>query len=142
MSRFIVGQDRTQCLLFPERLDGYVDKDNPVQVVDAFVEALNFKTLRFERTEPKATGRPGYDASTLLKIYIYGYLNRIPSSRRLELETRRNKEDFIAYNSKRPDRCGRVELNCFHKPKMFVGHEDLHGDTPHALNLYTRRLLK
>jgi transposase len=68
MSRFIVDQDRTQCLLFPERLDDYVDKDNPVQVVDAFVEALNFKTLRFERTEPKATGRPGYDASTLLKI--------------------------------------------------------------------------
>lgn len=103
MSHFIVGQDRAQCFLFPERLDDYVDKDNPVQVVDAFVEALNFKTLRFERTEPKATGRPGYDASTLLKIYIYGYLNRIPSSRRLELETRRNVEMMWLTNRLTPD---------------------------------------
>jgi len=92
MPRFIVGQVRAQASLFPERLDDYVDEDNPVRVVEAFVEALDLKALGFERAEPKATGRPGYEAATLLKIYIYGYLNRIPSSRRLERETRRNVE--------------------------------------------------
>jgi len=92
MRRFIVGRDRTQASLFPERLDDYVAEDNPVRVVDLFVERLNLTDQGFDRVTPKATGRPGYESSTLLKIYIYGYLNRIPSSRRLEGETRRNVE--------------------------------------------------
>ena len=92
MPRFIVGRDRTQASLFPERLEDYVADDNPVQVVDLFVDGLDLNGLGFERCEPKATGRPGYEAATMLKIYIYGYVNRIPSSRRLEDETRRNVE--------------------------------------------------
>ena len=92
MPRFIVGQDRAQASLFPERLEDFIDEDNPVRVVEGFVEWLDLKALLFERAEPKATGRPGYEPSTMLKIYIYGYVNRIPSSRRLEAETRRNVE--------------------------------------------------
>ena len=92
MPRFIVGRDRTQVSLFPERLEDYVAEDNPVRVVDLFVDGLDLNGLGFERCEPKATGRPGYEAATMLKIYIYGYVNRVPSSRRLEDETRRNVE--------------------------------------------------
>ena len=92
MKRFVEGEDRTQATLFPERLDEYIAEDNPVRVIDAFVEALELGELGFERVQPKATGRPGYHPSTVLKIYVYGYLNRIQSSRRLERETQRNVE--------------------------------------------------
>jgi len=76
--------------LLPERVEEYVSAENPVRVIDAFVGELDLAKLGFERTEPRATGRPGYHPSTMLKIYLYGYLNRIQSSRRLEQETRRN----------------------------------------------------
>jgi len=92
MKRFVEGEDRSQSTLFPERLDDYICEDNPVRVVEAFVEELDLGTLGFDGVEPEATGRPAYHPATLLKIYIYGYLNRIQSSRRLEREAQRNLE--------------------------------------------------
>ena len=92
MKRYVVGQDRSQSTLFPEVLDDYIAEDNPVRVVDVFVEELDLKDLGFEGAEPEMTGRPSYHPATLLKLYIYGYLNRIQSSRRLERETQRNVE--------------------------------------------------
>ena len=92
MGRYIEGQERTQSTLFPERLDDWIDEDNPVRAVDVFVDALDLKDLGFDRAAPAETGRPGYHPGTLLKIYIYGYLNRIQSSRRLEREAQRNLE--------------------------------------------------
>jgi transposase len=92
MNRFIEGEARSQSLLFPERLDEWIAEDNPVRVIDAFVEELDLKELGFEGAVPAETGRPAYHPATLLKIYIYGYLNRIQSSRRLEREAQRNVE--------------------------------------------------
>src|SRR6187402_3430496 len=92
MKRFIEGEDRNQVTLLPDCLDDYIGQDNPVRVVDAFVEELDLRELGFESAEPAVTGRPSYHPAVLLKIYIYGYLNRIQSSRRLERETQRNVE--------------------------------------------------
>jgi transposase len=92
MSGFIDEADRNQGILLPERVEEYVSEDNPVRVIDAFIGELDLAKLGFERMEPKSTGRPGYHPATMLKIYLYGYLNRIQSSRRLEQETRRNLE--------------------------------------------------
>jgi transposase len=92
MKRFVEGEDRTQSTLFPERLDDYISEDNPVRVIEAFVDELDLKVLGFEGIEPRTTGRPAYHPLTLLKLYIYGYLNRIQSSRRLERESQRNVE--------------------------------------------------
>jgi transposase len=92
MARFIEGISRSQGSLFPERLEDFICDDNPVRVIDAFVEQLDLIGLGFGRCEPEATGRPGYHPSVLLKLYIYGYLNRVQSSRRLEREAGRNVE--------------------------------------------------
>jgi transposase len=92
MKRFVEGEDRSQSTLFPERLEDYISEDNPVRAIEAFVEELDLRTLGFDGVEPEVTGRPAYHPSTLLKIYIYGYLNRIQSSRRLEREAQRNLE--------------------------------------------------
>ena len=92
MKRYVEGEDRSQSVLFPEKLDDYIGEDNPVRVIDVFVDELNLKKLGFEGMEPEVTGRPSYHPASLLKIYIYGYLNRIQSSRRLERETQRNVE--------------------------------------------------
>ncbi len=92
MNRFIKGECRTQITLLPESLDDYVVETNPVRVVDVFVDELDLKQLGFEGVQPAVTGRPAYHPAVLLKIYIYGYLNRIQSSRRLEKETQRNIE--------------------------------------------------
>jgi transposase len=92
MKRFIEGVDRTQAMLLPECVEDYVGADNPVRVVEAFVEQLDLRAMGFEGSDPQATGRPAYHPAVLLKIYIYGYLNRIQSSRRLEHETQRNVE--------------------------------------------------
>ena len=92
MKRFVQGQSRTQTTLLPECLDDFVGEDNPVQVIEVFVDQLDLGKLGFEGIDPAATGRPAYHPSVLLKIYIYGYLNRIQSSRRLERETQRNVE--------------------------------------------------
>jgi len=92
MGRYVGGEDRTQSVLFPERLDDWIDEDNTVRVIEVFVEELDLRELEFDRAEPAVTGRPAYNPATLLKIYIYGYLNRIQSSRRLESEAQRNLE--------------------------------------------------
>ncbi|MGK9233502.1 IS1182 family transposase [Inquilinus limosus] len=92
MKRFVEGQDRRQTTLLPDCLDDYVGEDNPVRAVEAFVEELDLAGLGFAGVVPEATGRPSYHPATLLKIYLYGYLNRIASSRRLERETQRNLE--------------------------------------------------
>ena len=91
MSKFIEGQDRSQGTLFPERLDDYVEEDSPVRVIDVFIDDLDISGLGF-RTELAATGRPRYHPKTMLKLYVYGYLNRVQSSRRLEVEAQRNIE--------------------------------------------------
>jgi transposase len=92
MRRFVEGTDRTQGTLFPDYLDDWVDENNPVQVIDAFVDELDLGELGFEGVTPEITGRPSYHPSVLLKLYIYGYLNRVQSSRRLEREAGRNVE--------------------------------------------------
>jgi transposase len=80
IKRFVAGVDRAQSTLLPESLDDWVDESNPVRVIDAFVDALNVAELGFEGVEPAAMGRPSYHPSCLLKLYIYGYLNRVQSS--------------------------------------------------------------
>jgi transposase len=89
MKRSVEGEDRGQATFLPELLDDYVDKDNPVRVIDVFVDQLDLGGLGFESVKPAATGRPAYHPSVLLKLYIYGYLNRIQSSRRLVREAQR-----------------------------------------------------
>ena len=92
MKRFIQGEDQTQATLLPEALDDYITENNPVRVIDVYVDNLDLGKLGFEGVEPEVTGRPAYHPATLLKLYIYGYLNRIQSTRRLEIETPRNVE--------------------------------------------------
>ena len=92
MKRFVEGQDRGQSMLFPECLEDWLDEDNRVRVIDVFVDGLDLPDLGFVGVEPEATGRPSYHPSVLLKLYIYGYLNRVQSSRRLEREAGRNVE--------------------------------------------------
>src|SRR5210317_2357300 len=91
MSGFIEGEDRNQATLFPERIDDYISEDSSVRVIDVFVDELDLSGLGF-KTMAEATGRPGYHPTVMLKLYIYGYLNRIQSSRRLEREAGRNVE--------------------------------------------------
>ncbi len=122
MKRFVDGIDRSQGLLLPDRLEDYVHEDNPVRVVDAFVEALDLSALGFEAANRAAGGRPAYHPATLLKIYIYGYLNRIQSSRRLEREAQRNLEliwltgrlapDFKTIADFRKDNGGAITAVC------------------------------
>ena len=92
MNRYIEGTDRSQVTLFPNRLEDWIEEDNPVRVIDAFADGLDLKGLGFERATAAATGRPGYHPAVLLKLYVYGYLNRVQSSRRLEREAGRNVE--------------------------------------------------
>jgi transposase len=92
MRRFVEGVDRGQSTLFPEYLEDWIDRDNPVRAIDAFVDKLDLSGLGFDGVAPEATGRPSYHPSVLLKLYIYGYLNRVQSSRRLEREAARNVE--------------------------------------------------
>src|SRR5947199_3084218 len=92
MRRFVEGTDRGQSTLFPECLEDWIDQNNPVQVIDVFVDELDLAQLGFYRVAPEVTGRPAYHPSVLLKLYIYGYLNRVQSSRRLEREAGRNVE--------------------------------------------------
>jgi len=99
----IAGFERDQLLLLPEAVDDYVDADNPVRFIDAFVDGFDLAAVGFARVTAKATGRPGYAAGDLLKLYIYGYLNRVRSSRRLEREAHRNIEVICLLRSLRPD---------------------------------------
>jgi transposase len=92
MRRFVEEADRGQWTLLPECLDDFIDESNPVRAIDVFVDALDLAEMSFEGVEPAATGRPSYHPAVLLKLYIYGYLNRVQSSRRLEREAGRNVE--------------------------------------------------
>ena len=122
MKRFVEGQDRDQLILLPECLDDYVGENNPVRVVDAFVAQLDLAARGFTGVVPEATGRPSYHPLTLLKIYLYGYLNRIASSRRLEREAQRNMElmwltgrlipDFKTIADFRKDNGAAIQLLC------------------------------
>ena len=99
----IAGLERDQLLLLPEAVDDYVGSDNPVRFIDAFVDGLDLAAAGFLRVEPKAMGRPGYAPGDLLKLYIYGYLNRVRSSRRLETECHRNIEVLWLLRTLKPD---------------------------------------
>ena len=92
MKRFVEGIDRGQATLFPECLADWISENNPVRVIDAFVDRLDLSRSGFDGVAPEVTGRPSYHPSMLLKLYIYGYLNRVQSSRRLEREAGRNVE--------------------------------------------------
>lgn len=121
MTDFIQGENRSQSVLFPERLDDYVAEDNAVRVIDVFVDEVDLSRLGF-KGEPSELGRPGYSPSTMLKIYIYGYLNQVQSSRRLEREANRNVElmwltgllapDFKTIADFRKDHGGGIRAVC------------------------------
>src|SRR5690242_17805164 len=100
---YISGEARGQATLFPATLDEYIRAENPVRFIDAFVSGLNLTALKFVRAEPAATGRPGYEPGDLLRLYIYGYLNRVRSSRRLEIEAARNVEVMWLLGKLTPD---------------------------------------
>ena len=125
MSKFIKGQDRSQGTLFPERLDDYVEEENPVRVIDVFVDDLDISGLGF-KAEPAATGRPGYHPKTMLKLYVYGYLNRVQSSRRLEVEAQRNIELMWLTGRLAPD---------------FKTIADFRKDNPEAIRLVCREFV-
>jgi len=97
------GIDRSQTLLFPEAIDDYAGLDSPVRFIDAFVDGLDLAAAGFSRVAPEKTGRPGYAPGDLLKLYIYGYLNRVRSSRRLEAECHRNVEVIWLLRTLKPD---------------------------------------
>jgi len=125
MSKFIEGQDRSQGTLFPERLDNYVEEDNPVRVIDVFIDDLDISGLGF-KSEPAATGRPGYHPKMMLKLYVYGYLNRVQSSRRLEVEAQRNIELMWLTGRLAPD---------------FKTIADFRKDNPEAIRLVCREFV-
>src|SRR5215468_1412776 len=122
MRRFVEGIDREQGTLFPECLADWIDEDNPVRVIDAFVDKLDLSRLGFDGVAPEATGRPSYHPSVLLKLYLYGYLNQVQSSRRLEREAGRNVEcmwltgrlapDFKTIADFRRDNGGAIRSAC------------------------------
>src|SRR4051812_25915282 len=103
MRRFVEGMDRVQSTLFPECLEDWIGENNPVRVIDVFVDELDLAALGFSGVDPEATGRPSYHPSVLLKLYIYGYLNRVQSSRRLEREAGRNVEVMWLTGRRVPD---------------------------------------
>src|SRR5246500_611755 len=103
MKRFVEGVDRGQSTLFPASLDDYVTEENPVRAVDVFVDGLDLDKLGFVGVQPLDTGRPSYHPGVMLKLYIYGYLNRVPSSRRLERECQRNIEMIWLTGQLAPD---------------------------------------
>lgn len=115
MKRFVEGADRGQSTLLPECLDDWIDEQNPVRAIDAFVDALDLGELGFEGVEPAATGRPGFHPSVLLKLYIYGYLNRVQSSRP------RPKADMAS----RVQRGDAATME--HAPGAILGPTSLHG---------------
>src|SRR5918995_190883 len=102
----IAGHNRSQALLLPESVDDYVGPENPVRFIDAFVDGLDLAAAGFVRVAPQVTGRPGYAPKDLLKLYIYGYLNRVRSSRRLEAETHRNIEVIWLLRHLNPESAG------------------------------------
>ena len=126
MGRFVEGEERGQLSLLPTSLDDYVEADNSVRVVDAFINELDLDVLGFSGVTPATTGRPAYHPATLLKLYLYGYLNRVQSSRRLEREAKRNIEvmwltgrlapDFKAIADFRKNNGPAIQAVCAHFP--------------------------
>src|SRR5215813_7606350 len=122
MTGFVIGIDRSQGTMFPAQLEDYVAEDNPVRVIDFFVDQLDLAELGFGGVNPKEMGRPAYHPAVLLKIYVYGYLNRVQSSRRLEHECQRNLElmwltgrlapDFKTIADFRRDNCEAIRRVC------------------------------
>src|ERR1051325_1313575 len=120
MHRYIAGEDRMQQALLPHSLEDYVGEESPVRVVEVFIDELDLAALGFSGMTPAATGRPAYHPSTLLKIYLYGYLNRVQSSRRVEREAQRNTgllwltgrlaADFKAISGFRKDNGGALRV--------------------------------
>lgn len=100
---FIKGIDRNQKIMFPEYIEDYIEEDNPVRVIDEYVDTLDFKRMGFTKSEEVRPGAPGYHPSTLMKLYLYGYLNGIRSSRKLENETKRNIEVIWLLRKLQPD---------------------------------------
>src|SRR5437879_1014628 len=103
MTQYLGGASRRQMMLLPETLDEYVDEENAARFVDAFVDGLDLKDLGFKRSEPNDEGRPPYDPADLLKLYVYGYLNQIRSSRKLQRECKRNVELMWLMRKLTPD---------------------------------------
>ena len=103
MKRFVEGEDRTQVTLLPECLDDYIAEDNPVRVIDVFIDEADLRNIGFDGMVPAVTGRPAYHPAVLLKVYVYGYLNRVQSSRRLEREAQRNVELMRSTGRLTPD---------------------------------------
>jgi transposase len=100
---YVEGIARNQLILFPEAIDDYIEEDSSVQLVDVFVDGLDLQELGFTHSQPEATGRPPYNPTDMLKLYIYGYLNRVRSSRNLEKECRRNVELMWLLKKLTPD---------------------------------------
>ncbi|SRR6266436_2832776 len=100
---YIEGRDRNQSVLFPPTLDEYIAESNPVRAVAAFLEALDFKAMKFERARPAATGRPGYDPRKMMELYLWGHMNKVRSSRKLERECERNLEVMWLMEGLKPD---------------------------------------
>src|SRR5437764_1768034 len=122
MRRFVEQADRGQWTLLPECLDDFIDESNPVRVIDVFVDALDLAEMSFEGIEPAATGRPSYHPSVLLKLYIYGYLNRVQSSRRLEREAGRNVEVMWLLGRLAPDHKTIADFRGGQKPILLQTH--------------------
>lgn len=118
MSGYIPVMDRQQAVLFPDALDEYVAMENPVRVIDAFVRTLDMAALGFARATPANLGRPGYDPRLLLALYVYGYLNRVRSSRRLERETHRNVEVMWLTGRATPDHKTISDFRAAHAPAL------------------------
>ena len=100
---FIQGEDRTQAIFFPDSIDDYIEENSTTRVIDAFINNLDLSELDFSRYEPKETGRPAYNPKDMLKLYVYGYMNRVRSSRRLESESKRNLEVIWLLQKLTPD---------------------------------------
>src|SRR6266478_2777837 len=128
MKGFVQGADRQQTTLLPECLDDWVGESNPVRAVDVFVDALELRDLGFDGVDPAATGRPAYHPSPMLKLYIYGYLNRVQSSRRLEREAGRNLEVMWLTGRLRHGRLQRTKCGRHHEPSdcRARGHQRRH----------------
>jgi transposase len=122
---YIQGEVRNQCTLFPVVLDDLVPSNHICRVIDAFVEKLDMGQRGFERSQPAATGRPGYDPRALLKLYLYGYLNQLRSSRRLEAECRRNVEVMWLLERLYPDYKSIAEFGRMHQEGVAAAGAEL-----------------
>jgi transposase len=137
----ISGFERSQLLLLPEVVDDCVGPDNPVRFIDAFVDGLDLSSAGLLRVAPKATGRPGYAPGDFLKLYIYGYLNRVQSSRRLEAECRRNIEVIWLPRTQKPGLQDHRGLPAWRSLCLQIGVSSISRFWCRRLDLFGRELL-